>query len=104
MTVYKSEVQGTYITIHDGAVLPEWSPCCSLTDDSPFSVDFSFFLFWLQFASFSFEPIQRLEVYEMSEVLEHHLDPRHLIGPNNSLKWNGVLTNENRVYFTLGFI
>ena len=57
------------------------------TDDSPFSVDFSFFLFWLQFASFSFEPIQRLEVYEMSEVLEHHLDPRHLIGPSyNSLK------------------
>ena len=56
-----------------------------VTDDSPFSVDFSFVLFWLQFASFSFEPIQRLEVYEMSEVLEHHLDPRHLIGPNNSL-------------------
>ena len=76
-----------------------------LNEILPFSGDFSFFEFWLQFASFSFEPIQRLEVYEMSEVLEHHLDPRHLIGPNNSLKLQADYRPMRIEYFsTLGFI
>ena len=81
---------------------PIGSACCSVTDDKPFFVDFSFFLFWLQFASFSFEPIQRLEVYEMSEVLEHHLDPRHLIGPNNSLNESNDCRPIRIEYFYLG--